>query len=70
MFKKFLIFISSAALGLVAGWYGGYSYYQMTTPSGQFGYEFDGMDQAAIGAIIGLVIFTFASYFIFIKNRK
>jgi hypothetical protein len=46
-------------------------YYQVTKPSyGQFGAEFEGMDKAAIGALIGLVVFVFVAHKFFIKKLK
>lgn len=70
MLKKILILTSAAFLGLIAGAYGGFLQYQAVKPSyEQFGGEFAGLDHAAFGALIGLVIFLVAAYLLFIGKK-
>lgn len=69
--RTIALVIIVGALGLIVGWFGGYFYYQLTKPSyGQFGYEFDGMAQAAIGALIGLVVSLSIIYKLFDRLDK
>jgi uncharacterized membrane protein YfcA len=70
MFNKILLLTIAGILGSIAGWYGGYLYYQATKPSyGQFGYEFDGFSQALAGAGVGLILSVLFTY-IFLSRHK
>ena len=43
-------------LGGIVGGFLGAGCYELTTPHGQFGYEFEGFVQAATGAVLGMIL--------------
>jgi hypothetical protein len=70
MFKKALV-ISLPVAGLIIGYLGGVKWYEHSAGDyAQYGYEFEGMLEVLVGAIVGLAAGVAAAYVFFVKNKN